>query len=179
MSDATGGLSIRRATVEDAEALAELARGLGTHQGDPVGNFSPAVVRRDGFGVAPCWIAIIAERDGQPVGYAMYHSAYDAPHAARGLYLQDLYVREDERRRGTGRALMAAVAREAREAGCIFFWWTAKQWNTDALEFYRSLGAASETVVAHALFGEAFDRLIDSDPQAGRTRRPRSRTRMR
>ena len=69
---------------------------------------------------------------------------------------------------------------------------TAKQWNADALEFYRSLGAAAETVVAHALFGEAFDRLIDEDAPppirqenkvgggvASTARRIRPRTRMR
>ncbi|WP_178130767.1 GNAT family N-acetyltransferase [Reyranella sp. CPCC 100927] len=186
MSDATTRVSVRRATVDDAEALAELTRGLNAHQGDPVGNFSAAVARRDGFGATPCWTALIAERDGEPVGYAMFHAAYDAPHAARGLYLQDLFVREDARRLGVGRALMAAVAREARQAGCIFFWWTAKQWNTEALAFYRALGATADTVVAHALFGPAFDRLIDgaapSDsqptPKAPATRRPRSRTRL-
>ncbi|TXL78102.1 GNAT family N-acetyltransferase [Vineibacter terrae] len=168
MSDAPRGrgLSVRRATIEDAEALAEMAQGLNAHQGDPVSSFSPAAARRDGFGEAPCWTALIAERDGRPVGYAMFHAAYDAPHAARGLYLQDLFVNDGERRQGVGRALMTAVAREARQAGCIFFWWTAKQWNTEALAFYRKLGAMADTVVAHALFGEAFDQLIDGDTTA-------------
>jgi len=186
MSDATKRVTVRRATVDDAEALAELTRGLNAHQGDPVGNFSAAVARRDGFGDTPCWTAVIAERAGQPVGYAMFHASYDAPHAARGLYLQDLYVREDARRLGVGRALMAAVAREARQAGCVFFWWTAKQWNTEALAFYRALGATADTVVAHALFGTAFDHLIDGDmatanrpdPKAPATRRLRPRTRV-
>jgi GNAT superfamily N-acetyltransferase len=167
MTDApSGSLRVRRATIDDAEALAVLASGLNAHQGDPVGNFTADVVRRDGFGARPRWTALIAEREGRPVGFAMFHAGYDAPHAALGLYLQDLYVRDDERRRGTGRALMAAVAREAREAGCTFFWWTAKTWNTDALAFYQRLGAAAETVVAHALFGEAFDRLVDEAPPA-------------
>ncbi|HKU97909.1 MAG TPA: GNAT family N-acetyltransferase [Vineibacter sp.] len=179
-------MSVRRATVHDAEALADLTRGLNAHQGDPVGNFSAAVARRDGFGDAPCWTALIAERAGEPVGYAMFHASYDAPHAARGLYLQDLFVREDARRLGVGRALMAAVAREARQAGCVFFWWTAKQWNTEALAFYRALGATADTVVAHALFGTAFDRLADgeeatasrADQKAPATRRLRTRTRL-
>lgn len=162
MTDATGGLSIRRATIDDADALAELARGLNAHQGDPVGNFDASTIRRDGFGERPCWTALIAERDGRALGYAMFQAAYDAPHAVRGLYLQDIYVRDEARRRGVGRALMAALAREARDAGCSFFWWTAKQWNSEALEFYRRLGAASETVVAHALFGEPLERLIAS-----------------
>jgi GNAT superfamily N-acetyltransferase len=163
MSEASTGLVVRRATRDDADALAELAKGLNVHQGDPVGNFTAAVIRRDGFGSAPCWTALIAEDDGCAVGYAMFHASYDAPHASRGLYLQDLFVAERARRRGAGKALMAALAREARDAGCVFFWWTAKQWNTEALDFYRRLGAASETVVAHALFGDAFDRLIAED----------------
>lgn len=171
MSDTGGGLTVRHATIDDADALAALARGLNEHQGDPVGNFDAATVRRDGFGARPCWTALIAEHAGKPVGYAMFHASYDAPHAARGLYLQDLFVRNDARRHGVGRALMAAVAREARAAGCTFFWWTAKQWNTEALDFYRELGATSETVVAHALFGEAFDRLIDGPPPSSRRAR--------
>lgn len=163
MNDASTGISVRRATREDAAALAELAKGLNIHQGDPVGNFTADVILRDGFGAAPCWTALIAEHGGQAIGYAMFHTSYDAPHASRGLYLQDLFVAERARRQGAGRALMAALAREAHDAGCVFFWWTAKPWNTEALDFYRRLGAASETVVAHALFGEPFDRLIAED----------------
>jgi hypothetical protein len=157
-------VTIRRATIDDAETLVALTRGLNEHQGDPVGLFDVATARRDGFGARPSWTALIAERGGRAVGYAMFHASYDAPHAARGLYLQDLYVDAAARRHGVGRALMAAVAREARGNGCTFFWWTAKQWNTEALDFYRNLGAVSETVVAHALFGEPFERLIDAAP---------------
>ena len=175
MTDTSAALTIRRATIEDAEILVELTRGLNEHQGDPVGNFDVTTARRDGFGTRPCWTARIAERAGRAVGYAMFHASYDAPHAARGLYLQDLYVRADERRGGVGRALMAAVAREARDSDCVFFWWTAKAWNNEALAFYRGLGANAESVVAHALFGEAFDRLIvDAPPLSPRPARRES-----
>ena len=54
---------------------------------------------------------MIAERDGRPVGYALFYRAYATEHAERGLYLQDLYVVPEAHRQGTGRALMAAVAR--------------------------------------------------------------------
>ena len=65
---------------------------------------------------------------------------------------------------------MAAVARRPRHEGRTFLWWCSKEWNREAQEFYADLGAIEETLSAHALFGEAFDRLAASDrrePQRG------------
>ena len=65
-------------------------------------------------------------------------TAYDTEHAARGLYLQDLYVVPEARRQGAGRALMAAVARACQaDGGCYVFWnalpRTARAWPSTAL----------------------------------------------
>lgn len=152
-------LSIRRAVPADAEALEALARGLNEHEGDPVEKFTAQAIRRDLFGAAPQAVALLAELDGAPVGFAMFHDAYYNPAAARGLYLSDLFVAAEARRRGVARALMAAVAAEAKAAGRTFVWWTRKAQNDRAGAFYRTLGAVEEPVVAHALHGEAFDRL--------------------
>ena len=63
------------------------------------------------------------KQDGRPVGYALFYPSYDTEHAARGLYLQDLYVVPEARRQGIGRALMAAVARACQaDGGCYLFW---------------------------------------------------------
>ena len=156
-------LRIRAATRDDAASIAALGRELNIHQRDPVELFDEAAVRRDGFGDAPHFEGVIAELDGEAVGYALFHIAYETGQAARGLYMVDLYVREGAQRRGIGRALVAAVARIAKDRGKSFVWWATKDWNTDAQAFYRSLGAIEEPVVAHALFGEAFEALVEQD----------------
>ena len=72
---------------------------------------------RDGFGENPRFRALIDEWDGHPAGYVFlfgYHSTW----AGRGLFLEDLFVREAFRRRGIGKALLAGVARTAVDEHC-------------------------------------------------------------
>ncbi|MDJ0948285.1 MAG: GNAT family N-acetyltransferase [Alphaproteobacteria bacterium] len=172
-------LSIRPGTIEDAQAIAELGRELNVHQRDPVENFTVEVVRQDGFGESPAFEVLLAELDGAPVGYALFYGAYETGFGIAGLYLCDLYVREEARRHGVGRALVAAVASAAKDRDKNFVWWASKEWNTEAQAFYRALGAVEEPVVAHAVFGQAFDKLAaegserQSEPSAERTRTPR------
>ncbi len=152
-------LQIRAATAEDAPTIAELGRALNLHQGDPLEHFTAAAVRRDGFGEAPQFTVLVAERDARILGYALFCDAYESSYAARGLYLCDLYVRPQDRRQGTGRALMAAVAREAKARGKSFVWWASKPWNSEAQAFYRALGATDEPVLAHVVSDRALEAL--------------------
>jgi ribosomal protein S18 acetylase RimI-like enzyme len=73
--------------------------------------------------------------------------------------MNDLHVREAARRRGVGRALVAAAAAQARARGGRYLLWTAQARNRRARAFYRRLGATEEQVIAYALSGEAFDQL--------------------
>jgi len=153
--------SIRAAVPADVPALAALGRELNAHQGDPVEHFTEEAVVRDAFGAPPAFDALVAEQGGRIVGYALFVDAYESGWAARGLYLGDLYVAPPARRGGIGRALVSALAREARARGKTYLWWVSKEWNAEAHAFYASLGAQSEPVVAHALTFEAFERLAD------------------
>jgi GNAT superfamily N-acetyltransferase len=150
---------VRRATIDDAEAVTALGHALNEHEGDPLEFWTLESVRSQLFGSEPQMIVLIAEVDGRPAGYAGFHEAWDSPHAARGLFLADLYVDEAFRRRGVGRALMAAMSREVKQRGKSFFWWTRKAANERAGAFYRRLGAKEEPVVAHALHGDDLDSL--------------------
>jgi ribosomal protein S18 acetylase RimI-like enzyme len=61
-------------------------------------------------------------------------------------------------RRGVGRALIAAVARQGRARERTFLWWASKPWNEDAQAFYAALGVTTEPVLAHALTFADFDK---------------------
>jgi len=75
------------------------------------------------------------------VGFALFFHNYSTFLGRRGLYLEDLFVLPDHRRRGHGRALLQELARLAVERGCGRFEWAVLTWNEPAIRFYRSLGA--------------------------------------
>jgi GNAT superfamily N-acetyltransferase len=150
---------VRRAVAADAELVATLIEELNAHQREPTGHVTAAAVSRDAFGAAPEFTVLLAEVDGVPGGYALYHPTWSTEVGERGLYLYDLFVREEARGHGLGRALMQAVAAEAKAEGRTFLWWCSKPWNLQAQAFYAGLGAIEEDIKAHAIFGEAFERL--------------------
>jgi GNAT superfamily N-acetyltransferase len=153
---------VRRAEPADAHVLATLGRALNIQQGDPSTNFTAEAVRRDGFGGAPRFEAWLAEVDGLAVGYALVvPAAYETGYAKAGVYVQDVFVAPEARHRGIGRALMAAVAADARGRGLEFVWWASRSWNTESHAFFRTLATVEEPVIAFATFGDEFTRLAD------------------
>jgi GNAT superfamily N-acetyltransferase len=153
------GLTIRAAREEDADTLAGLVRELNAHQGDPTDRCDAPVLLRDGFGPARRFEALLAEADGRPAGYALFVPAYETGYGLAGLYVQDLYVAPAHRRHGVGRALLAALAAEARTRGLGFLWWASRTWNTEAHAFFRRFATVEEPVLAFAAFGEKLEEL--------------------
>ena len=100
-----------------------------------------ASLRKTLFGPKPVAEVLLARCDGEAVGYAIYFSTFSSFVGRPGLWLEDLYVRPPYRQRGIGGSLIEAVARVAAERNCGRFEWTALNWNRNALEFYRRLGA--------------------------------------
>jgi GNAT superfamily N-acetyltransferase len=93
------------------------------------------------FGERPVAGALLARVDGQPAGYAVYYRTFSTFVGRAGVFLDDLYVRPEFRKRGIGRALLERVAAVDAKAGSGRFEWIALRWNENAFRFYRSLGA--------------------------------------
>ena len=134
-------LRIRPATIHDAVLLRTMIRELAEfeHELEWVTIREEDLVR-DGFGDNPSFRALMAEWDGQPAGYAVFFGYYST-WAGRGLFLEDLFVREAFRRRGIGQALLASVARIAVEEHCYGIHWEVLDWNNKAIALYKALGA--------------------------------------
>ena len=114
------------------------------------------------FATPPAAEALIAERDGQPIGMALFFHNFSTWTGWRGLYLEDLYVTPEARGTGAGTALLKRLAAIAKERGCARFEWSVLTWNTPAIEFYRSLGAVSmEDWRVNRVTGDALGRLAD------------------
>jgi GNAT superfamily N-acetyltransferase len=134
-------LSIRPATVNDAELLVRLIRELAEYEKelDSV-TITPAQLARDGFGDRPAFRALIAEWDAQSAGYALFTDFYST-WMGRQLFLEDLFVRPVFRGKGIGKKLMAEVAAIARVDQCVAMRWEVLGWNQSAIDVYQALGA--------------------------------------
>jgi len=93
------------------------------------------------FGVHPAAAALIATMDGVRIGYAIYFHTFSSFVGRPGIFLEDIYVRPQYRRRGVGSALLKAVGGIGLERNCGRFEWIALRWNESALKFYEKLGA--------------------------------------
>ena len=146
---------------EDAEAVARMGNALNRHLGLAGDPFTTERVLEDGFGAKPKFSLLVADMDGTSVGYAMYHSAYDSDIAAPAIWLVDLYVEEEARRAGAGRALMHALAREAVRSGARTLEWCVQDRNERAIAFYRAIGATELPVRIMELRGEKLSALAE------------------
>jgi GNAT superfamily N-acetyltransferase len=160
-------LSIRPANAGDVSTLRFLIHELAEFERLPVA-VTEASLLRDGFCESPKFRALVAQWDGQPAGYALFFGYYSTFEGRAGLFLEDLYVRDQFRGKGIGKALLAWIASVARRENCFGVRWHVLDWNTPAIEFYKSLGAAflHEWKVV-SLDGDALARVAGSAQERG------------
>ncbi len=133
---------IRPGTSRDVALIVRMIRSLGAYEKllREV-KTTPARVRRHGFGRRRYFETLICSRGARPIGFALYFFTYSTFLAQPTLYLEDLFVLPEERGRGAGRAMLAALARIARREECGRMEWTVLDWNAPAIRFYERLGA--------------------------------------
>jgi GNAT superfamily N-acetyltransferase len=103
---------------------------------------------------------VIAEVDGEPAGFALFHGTFSTWECRPGIWLEDLYVPPERRRAGVGVALLSHLAGLTRGRGCARLEWAALDWNTPALQFYDKLGATRlHEWRVHRLDGVALERV--------------------
>jgi GNAT superfamily N-acetyltransferase len=135
-------LSIRAATVNDAGLLCSLIRELAEYERELHCVVIQAEdILRDGFGPHPRFRALLADWEGEPAGYALFFTVYSTWEGKPGLFLEDIFVRPAFRQKGIGTALLASVARLARDENCYGMRWEVLDWNQPAISLYESLGA--------------------------------------
>jgi GNAT superfamily N-acetyltransferase len=94
------------------------------------------------FGPTPALFGLVVEDpEHKVVGYALYFLNFSTWEGVHGIYLEDLYVRPDQRGSGLGRALLTGLATIADERGYARVEWSVLDWNAPSIAFYRSLGA--------------------------------------
>ncbi|MEH6436978.1 GNAT family N-acetyltransferase [Massilia sp. DD77] len=93
------------------------------------------------FGVRPACEAIIGEENGEVVAFALFFHNFSTFLTKKGLYLEDLYVRQVHRGKGYGTQMLKHLAQIAVERECGRFEWSVLDWNEPAIQFYKAMGA--------------------------------------
>jgi GNAT superfamily N-acetyltransferase len=133
-------LSIRPARAADVPALNTLIYEFAEFERLPIAA-TEAGLLRDGFSESPKFRVLMAEWNDQPAGYAFFFDYYSSFEGRAGLFLEDIYVRDQYRGKRIGKGLLARVALIAKEQNCFGVRWQVLDWNTPAIEFYQRLGA--------------------------------------
>jgi len=129
---------IRNADVADFEAIFQLIVQLATYEqaAEEVTNSPELMLQENKY-----FQALVVESDsGQIIGFALYFFAYYT-WVGKSLYLDDLFILPEYRSHGIGKALLSELQAIARIENCKRIRWQVLDWNSPAIEFYKSLGA--------------------------------------
>ena len=162
----TENFAIRPATAADVPIILELIRALATYERAP----NDVTATEDGlskvlFGKKPAAEVLLAFKNETAVGFAVFFHNFSTWLGRPGLYLEDLFVRPEDRGKGYGRALLIHLAKIARNRGCGRMEWAVLDWNEPAIQFYRKLGAKSmDEWTVFRLKRDGIAKLADAEP---------------
>jgi GNAT superfamily N-acetyltransferase len=112
------------------------------------------------FGPRPFAEVVIGYAAAEPAGFALFFHNYSTFLGRPGIYIEDIFVLPEWRRKGLGRQILVYVARLAVERNCGRVEWSVLDWNEPAIRFYRRLGARPmDEWTVYRLTGEALERV--------------------
>lgn len=170
LKPARADFAIRAAAPRDVPEILRLIGELAEYEKlAPMAVGTPDMLHRSLFGERPAAEAMIAERGGRAVGFALYFTTFSTFLCRPGLYLEDLFVEPAHRGSGIGKALLARLAGLAAERGCGRLEWRVLDWNEPSIRFYEALGASlmKEWVLVRMTRPE-FERLADQERSISR-----------
>lgn len=154
-------MPIRPAEPADVPHILRLIRDLANYEKAPDSvEATEELLRASLFADDPAVFAHVAEVDGEVVGFALWYVTFSTWLGRHGIWLEDLYVDPAHRGTGLGRALLATLADICVERGYGRLEWWVLDWNTPAIDFYRSLGSQPmDEWTVHRVDGAALTRL--------------------
>ena len=154
---------IRKATVQDVSEILKLIKELADYEDllDKVVT-TEELLKETLFGIKSTSKVILAVDNKRVLGFALYFFSFSTFLGGPGIYLEDLFVRESERGRGIGKALLSNLARLVREIGGGRLDWSVLNWNKKAIDFYKKMGAESlNEWTMYRLTGEKLNDLAE------------------
>ncbi|KAF2676898.1 GCN5-related N-acetyltransferas-like protein [Lentithecium fluviatile CBS 122367] len=172
---ASDGATIRHATREDVQTIYDLVMELATYEkatssvvatpellSTTLAFADPSSTSADAFTPGYARTFLIIAPEGGIAGMALYFYNFSTWTGKPGIYLEDLFVKPKYRKRGYGKALIQACAKEVVRVGGTRLEWSCLDWNMPSLEFYQSLGATKKAEwVGLRLDGEALTKVAE------------------
>ena len=155
-------MTIRRAVVEDVPTIHQLIRDLALYERAlEKARATPDELREGFFSEAPNVFCDLVETDeGEVAGFAVWFLNYSTWSGVHGIFLEDLFVKDEFRGRGYGTALLSHLAKECVTKGYRRLQWSVLDWNQPSIEFYKKLGAVPlEDWTKYRLAGDALETL--------------------
>jgi GNAT superfamily N-acetyltransferase len=141
-TNAENNFSVRKAGKSDSAGFLKLLVELANYEHlEPPTSAARKRILHDIFSKRILKLIVAADRNYGIIGYALYFFTYSSFLARPTLYLEDIFVAEDQRKRGIGKALFATCVNEAHRIGCGRMEWAVLTWNENAIRFYEKLGA--------------------------------------
>lgn len=153
---------IRDVVPDDVDAVVAMVHDLAVYEkAAHECHLSATQLRTALFGERPSLFGHVAtDADGDVVGFALWFLNFSTWDGVPGVYLEDLYVRQEHRGSGHGKALLANLAAVCTERGYSRLTWWVLDWNAPSIGFYRSLGAeAMDEWTTFRLSGDAVTSL--------------------
>ena len=131
----------RFATEDDVPAILDLIRQLAIYEKAADQVVATEELLRESLFENHAAEVLLVEKDGRPVGFAVFFTSFSTWLGRAGIFLEDLFVLPDERGKGYGKGLLTRLAQIAVERGCGRLEWNCLNWNQPSIDFYLSLGA--------------------------------------
>jgi len=120
----------------------------------------PQLIQKWLFGNTPRAQCLLAEWEGKQAGFAIYFYNFSTFLSCQGIYIEDVYIRPDFRRKAIAKNIFRHLAKKAVAEGCGRLEWSVLDWNSNAIELYKSFGATSlDEWVIQRLTGDALKKL--------------------
>ena len=142
MASEHNDFSIRPATVDDVPLILQFIKDLAEYEklSDMV-VATKALLRETLFGERTVAEVIIGYEGEQPAAFALFFHNFSTFLGRPGIYLEDLFVKPEFRRKGYGKKMLSHLASLTVQRNCGRLEWSVLDWNTPAIDFYKSLGA--------------------------------------
>ncbi len=152
---------IRFADEKDIEAVLNFIRELAEYEGMLELVTATKEILHDSLFVRKSAEVIIGEYNGQPVGFVLFFHNFSTFLGKAGLYLEDLYIKQEMRGKGFGKMMFSFLAEIAEDRGCGRLEWWCLNWNKPSIKFYENMGAeAMKDWTVYRLTKESFATLI-------------------
>lgn len=138
-------LTIRRTNEKDLHLIYELINGLALYEKRPQDMTGTEEMLKYWLFDKKIATVLIAEFEGETVGYAIYYPVFGSFAAKANVHIEDLFIKPEYRHMGFGKQFFFKLSETIEEEGYSRLEWSCLDWNEAAIAFYKKIGATTET----------------------------------